>query len=130
MICVTPLIVGVIRLIQTDIIKKIYREIKKNCCSKVRNSNNTEKGMMLKSLLNEESTSTFEQFESSALEKFVMNIYIAVCFCLEKNINQSDIYYEDLNDNMYNETIQYEISKNILIKDLENSYLINDTIIK
>ena len=130
MICVTPLIVGVIRLIQTDIIKKIYRKIKQNCCSKARISNNNEKNIMLKSLINEETTSTFEQFESSAIEKFVMNIYIAVCFCLEKNINQFNINYEDLNDNMYNETIQYEISKKIIIKDLENSYLINDTIIK
>ena len=128
-VCATPLIVVIIRIYQTKIIKILYKEIKKKCCRKIKN-NNDEKGILLKSLINEESTSTFEQFESSAIEKFVMNIYISVCFCLERNINQSNINYEDLNDNMYNETIQYQISKKIIIKEFESSYLINDIILQ
>ena len=124
MICITPLIVGVIRLHQTKIIKTIFREIKKNWCA---NKKINEDGTMLKSLISSEST--VEQFETSAITKFVMNIYIAVCFCLEKSSNQFEINYKDLNDFMYNETNRYKISKKVINKELDNSNLINDKLI-
>ena len=122
MICTTPLIVGVIRLYQTKIIKSIYIAIKNKCIS---NSMNEDKTNTLSPLVNNEST--FEEFESSAVKKFVSNIYIAVCFCLEKAfVDNKDIKYNDLDEQMNNETNQYKITKKVIQKELENGYLIND----
>ena len=126
MMCITPLIVGVIRLYQTKIIKSIFIKIKKNCCSLQINKEKVD--TLSHSLLDNETT--FEQFESSAIKKFVMNIYIAVCFCLEKGIDDNDINYSDLTGEMNNETIQYKISKKVIQYDLENSNLVNDKLIK
>lgn len=125
MICVTPLIVGAIRLKQNKIISTLFKEIKNKCCS---SSINNDKESILNPLI--ENESTFEQFESSAIKKFVMNIYIAVCFCLEKKMFEEEIKYEDLNEQMGNETIQYKISKNEIMKDLSDGRLINDRLVK
>lgn len=125
MICITPLIVGVIRLKQTKIISTLFKEIKNKCCS---SSISNDKESILNPLIDNEST--FEQFESSAIKKFVMNIYIAVCFCLEKKIPEDEIKYENLNEQMCNETIQYKISRSEIMKDLSNGRLINDRLVK
>jgi len=125
MICITPLIVGVIRLKQNKIIRNLFKEIKNKCCS---SSINSDKESILNPLIDNEST--FEQFESSAIKKFVMNIYIAVCFCLEKRISEDDIKYENLNEQMCNETIQHKISRSEMMKDLSNGRLINDRLVK
>ena len=123
-ICITPLIVGVIRFYQTKIIRTILKEIKNKCFPFL--TNNEEES--LHPLI--ENESTFEQFESLAIKKFVMNIYIALCFCLEKKLNEEDINYNDLNEKMNNETNRYKISKKDLNKQLENGQLVNDRLIK
>ena len=121
MICMSPLIAGVIRLYQTKIIKSIYRAIK----NKFRLN---EKERLLN--LSIDNDSSFEEFESSAVEKFVMNIYIAVCFCLEKSLNEMDVNYEDIVDNMNNETNKYKISKKEINKQIKKSRLIKDKLVK
>jgi hypothetical protein len=125
MICITPLIVGIIRLKQNKIIKTLFKDIKHKCCS---SSLNNDKESILNPLIDNEST--FEQFESSAIKKFVMNIYIAICFCLEKKISEDNINYENLNEQMCNEAIQYKISRNEIMKELSNGRLINDRLVK
>ena len=119
MICVSPLIAGVIRLYQTKIIISIYRAIKNKFGKKEKES-----------LLSLSESTTFEEFESSAVEKFVMNIYISICFCLEKSLEVNEIYYEDINPNMNNETNKYKISKKEINKQLKNGHLINDRLVK
>ena len=123
MIISTPLIVGGIRLHKTKIIKSIYRNIKrKNKSIKFNNRDG------LLNLSVEEET-TFEQFESSAIEKFVMNIYIAVCFCLEKKNKEREVGFEDLDKNMNSETNRYKISKKVIHKQLPNGLLVNDKLL-
>jgi len=123
-ICITPLIVGVIRLHQTKIIRKIINKIKNKCFPSLMNNENESLHPLI------EHESTFEQFESLAIKKFVMNIYIALCFCLEKKLNEEDINYNDLNEEMNNETNRYIISKKELNTQLENGLLVNDRLIK
>ena len=123
LIYMSPLIAGVIRLYQTKIIESIYRAIKNKCRL-------NEKERLLSLSIDNEKTTTFEEFESSAIEKFVMNIYIAVCFCLEKSLEVNDINYENINENMKNETNKYKISKKEINKQLKNGHLINDKLVK
>ena len=40
-----------------------------------------------------------------------MNIYIALCYCLEKQINNSNVDFSDLSEAMSTETNSYIISK-------------------
>ena len=120
-ICATPLFVGGIRLYKTKIIKSIIKKIKK----KIRKKKNDRESSIS---LNIEAS--FEQFESAAIEKFVMNIYIAICFCLEKKIEEPQINYEDLGESSNNETIRYKISKKAIFKQLQNGLLINDRLVK
>ena len=123
LICLTPLIVGIIRIYQTKIIESIYKSIKR-----IKNNKHNKRDTLLNFSIREETT--FEQFETSAIEKFVMNIYIAICFCLEKQMKEKEVNYEDLNENMKNETNGYQISKKLIFKQLSNGYLINDTLMK
>ena len=120
--CMSPLIAGVIRLYQTKIIKSIYRAIKNK-------SRSNEKERLL-NLSIDNDYSSFEAFESSAVEKFVMNIYIAVCFCLEKSLKENEINYEDIVNNMNNETNKYKISKKEINKQIKKSRLIKDKLVK
>ena len=124
MICILPLIVGVIRLYQTKIIKSIYKAIKKRIKLKLYNGRESLLRLTI------DNDTTFEEFESSAVEKFVMNIYIAICFCLEKSMEEKELDFEDLSDNMNNETNKYKISNLEINKQLKKGHLINDKLIK
>ena len=120
LICINPLFVGGIRLHKTKIIKSIYKKIKK----KLKRKKDRESSISLNI------ETTFEQFETSAIEKFVMNIYIAICFCLEKKIEEPEINYEFLGEAANNETIRHKISKKVISKQLQNGLLINDRLVK
>ena len=120
-ICANPLFVGGIRLYKTKIIKSIFKKIKKRL---------RKKKIDRESSISLNIETTFEQFESSAVEKFVMNIYIAICFCLEKKIDEHQIKYEDLGEAAHNETIRHKISKKAISKQLQNGLLINDRLVK
>ena len=120
-ICANPLFVGGIRLYKTKIIKSIFKKIKKRI---------RKKKIDRESSISLNIETTFEQFESSAVEKFVMNIYIAICFCLEKKIDEPQIKYEDLGEAAHNETIRHKISKKAISKQLQNGLLINDRLVK
>ena len=71
-----------------------------------------------------------EQFESSAIRKFVMNFYISVCFCLEKNLFSTSIVYKDLTEEMNNETNKYTISPEIISKELPSGQLVKDVMVE
>ena len=71
-----------------------------------------------------------QKFESSAIKKFVSNFYISVCYCLEKSNNFPNIRFSEINDKMIDTTNNYVITQNKIEKDLPNSQLINDTLLK
>jgi len=71
-----------------------------------------------------------QRFESSAIKKFVSNFYISVCYCLEKSNFFPEIKYSELNNKMIDESNNYVITQKKISKDLPNSQLVNDTIIK
>ena len=71
-----------------------------------------------------------QQFESSAIKKFVSNFYISVCYCLEKSNFFPEIKYSELNDKMIDKSNNYVITQKKISKDLPNSQLVNDAIIK
>ena len=123
LVCIAPLIVGAFRFYQTKILKVFFKAIKKKCCQKrTRQSRDSL-------LSNFTSISSFEEFESEAIKKFVMNIYIAVCFCLEKNNDKNYLNYDDLTEEMNNETIKYEITKLKIMDELKNGILIKDNLL-
>ena len=124
-ICINPLIVCIIRLHKSKLIKSICRGIK-SCLSNNENDNdNLDRDSPLL-----ENDSSFEEFETSAIKKFVMNIYIALCYCLEKQLAKIDVNFDDLRESMNNEANRYKIFKKDIINDLKRGNLINDALIK
>ena len=79
LICSTPFLVCMLKLIQTGILHILC----KNICPK-RKRNKELTGPLLKDDKNFDMELDIEQFETVAVKKFVMNIYISVCYCLEK----------------------------------------------
>ena len=80
--------------------------------------------------IDEEDVEQTQVFEASAIKKFVSNFYISVCFCLEKSNSFQYLRFTDLNDEMVEKSNNYIISQDIITRDLPNSQLINDTIVK
>ena len=122
--CLTPLIVGIIRLFKITIIKKFFKSIK-NCCNKNQTSDKNT------SLINStnENDKTFINFETSVVKKFVMNIYITVCYCLSNKQtytnNENDENFEEL----AKESCSYKISKETIKNNFPNSQLSNDLLL-
>ena len=119
-ICFTPLLIGIIRIARTGAIEIIK---KKCCCSK---SQNELEGPLINENENE---LNMEKFETVAVKKFVMNIYISVCYCLEK---ANSLQYNDFNieESKCNETNEYTISKSEINKDLSIRKLPKDVLVK
>lgn len=103
----TPLLVGFFRFIQ------IYVKSDKitKCCNKRPYPHREE---LSGSLLQDVKTLEFDQFEKKAMKKFVSNIYIAVCYCLEKSKELSGISIT-INAENCRETNEYKINKEIVI---------------
>ena len=119
-ICFNPLCTGIIRLYKTG----VFKIISKYFCSK---SNNELSG----SLLNKENENelNIEKFEMGAVKKFVMNIYISVCYCLEKANKQQ--YSEcKIDQSVCNETNEYTISKSEMNDDYSMIKLSKDILVK
>jgi hypothetical protein len=117
MICFNPLLVGLIRLYQTGILKMIcYKHKKKSVEGPLLDKEN-------------ENELNIENFEADAVKKFVMNIYISVCYCLEKSVklhnNESKI-----DENLCKQTNEYTISKSEINKDLSIVHLPKDVFVK
>ena len=124
LICSTPFLVCMLKLIQTGILQILCKRL----CPK-RRKNKQLTGPLLKDDKNFEMELDIEQFESFAVKKFVMNIYISVCYCLEKahlkhNINPK------IEQSTCNETNEYKISKSEINKDLSITILPKDVFIK
>ena len=102
----TPLLVGFFRFIQVYVKSdKIAR-----CCNK---RPYPRKSDMSGSLLQEVKSLEFDQFEKKAMKKFVSNIYIAVCYCLERSkvLTGVDI---TINEENCQETNEYKMNKDIV----------------
>ena len=121
-IVICPLILGILRLYKN--------KIKKFSSKNLKNESITNKSIGLLEIGDsQEEQEQSEQFEASAIKKFVMNFYISVCFCLEKNLFGSYILFKDLNDDAINETNKYKISQEIITKDLPGGELVKDTMV-
>lgn len=124
MICSTPFLVCMFKLIQTGIFQILYFNL---CPKKAHNKDLT--GPLLKEDNKLEMELDIENFESNAVSKFVTNIYISVCYCLEKahliqNINPK------IEQSTCNETNEYRISKTEINKDLSITILPKDKTVK
>ena len=126
-----PLISGIIRLYKTKITsKKVSLNPSENNLSQIgllNISEDKEKECDDDDELEEKEQ--IELFEASAIKKFVMNFYISVCFCLEKNSSHPILLFNDLTDDMNNDKNIYTITKNIISKELPNGELIKDPMV-
>jgi 1-phosphatidylinositol-4-phosphate 5-kinase len=115
-ICITPFIVGIIRLIQT----KSYKRLEIICSEKKKkkkyNSNEIE--------LSRDTQSTFLQFndfEKSSVANFVSNIYITICSIYSMNKNNQIYSKNDINHKNCIAAEKHIIrNSNILNEDLIN----------
>ena len=116
---ILPLINGLFKLYKnklnaSSISKRFFSEI-------------SEPLTQLKFSENEEQSDQSELFEVSALKKFVMNFYISVCFCLEKNQANEYSTGKEITDDMIDKTNNYAISQEAIMNELPNGHLINDS---
>ena len=123
-IVILPLIIGIYRLYKD----KINPHSNKNKNILNLGSDKTLGLIDLEGNLDENSEK--EQFENSAIKKFVMNFYISVCFCLEKNYMSSFLTYKELNKKDINTTNKYLISLEVIAKELPAGELIKDVMVK
>ena len=70
-----------------------------------------------------------EKFETAAIKKYVMNIYIAVCYCLEKANFRKETECE-INQENCDEINEYNISKNDIMSEPYIVKLDKDILIK
>ena len=120
MICFNPLLIGLVRLYQIGIFKLICR---KNRRKELEGPLITKEG--------KENELNIETFEADAVKKFVMNIYISVCYCLEKsNKLQNNNNECKINEDTCKETNEYTISKSELNRDLSIVKLPKDLLVK
>ena len=120
MVSFNPLFTGVIRLFRAGVFKGICSKSKKN----------ELEGPLINSEGKEnENELNIEIFEADAVKKFVMNIYISVCYCLEK-AGLQEINNCNINQKLCNETNEYTISKSEINKDLSIKKLPKDALVK
>ena len=114
----TPLIIGIIRFIQTKSYKYILKKKKKDN----QNNNNQE---LSESLYN---TVKFQNFEKSALIKFLKNIYMSISYCvyINKFNKKIDVNNFIINNEKCLATNKYILSK----KALKYEFLFIDEINK
>lgn len=125
-ISLDPLILGIIRLYEAGILKiKI--------CFKKNKPNSQEIESINRPLLNSLDNSielNIRILEMSAIKKFVMNIYISVCFCMEKSNFRKSSGNCEINQSVCNETNEYEISKGEILSAPYIVKLFKDKLIK
>ena len=124
LICFNPLLIGVIRLSQTGVL-----HILTNALCKKSKANSLEGPLINKDIKEKDNELIMEKFESSAVTKFVMNIYISVCYCLEK-ANKLQNSQCKIDENNCNETNEYTISKSEINKDLSITKLPKDVMVR
>jgi hypothetical protein len=71
-----------------------------------------------------------EEYETIAIKKFVMNIYISVCFCLEKSISRKTSGKCEINQENCKEEKEYKISKSDILSDPYIIQLHKDSLLK
>ena len=123
LILICQLILGILRFYKNKIALSPNKLFKKE-------SMISEKALDLIDIVGGQEEDEKEHFESSAIKKFVMNFYISVCFCLEKNLFNSYLLYKDLNEDMINEENTYTITQDIISKELPSGELVNDVDVK
>ena len=118
-----PLIIGIFRFYKN----KIQANRPRNMLSlSIENS----RGESIHSLMEiEEEISQAEAFEISAIKKYVMNIYISICYCLEKNMQKPKLAYQELNEDMISTQYNYTITKESISKDLSKGQLVKDIMV-
>lgn len=118
LVCMTPLVVGTIRLYYAKTIKKICRCKKYDRALDIRGS-----------LLPMHDDEIYKEFENKVVDNFVMDIYIAVCYCLEKDMILGDIKYDYLHEEMNIDSMSYRIDKDQITNENYTGRLIHDRLV-
>ena len=118
MVCFNPLLTGVIRLLRAGVFKELCRK-----------SKNYELQSPLINNEDNENELNIEIFEATAVKKFVMNIYISVCYCLEKACLE-EVNNCKIEQQLCIEANEYTISKSEINKDLSIKRLQKDALVK
>ena len=122
---ILPIIIGMFRLYKNRLNFSIGNYSKRN---------DTDKTLRLMDLSNLNKTFTFQEqavrFEMTAIKKFVMNFYISVCFCLEKNLLDPHLKYQDFRDDNIDKTNNYTITQEIILDQIPDGKLIGDSIVR
>ena len=119
-----PLILGILRLNKAGLFKYCF---KKNKVSSIEIENFN---IPLMNTLDNEDEPNIEKFETSAIKKFVMNIYISVCFSLEKSISRKTSEKCEINQDNCNEMNEYKITKSDILSDPYILKLDKDSLLK
>ena len=122
-ICLNPLLLGIFHLREAGLFK---------CSSKYKavHSYSIENiGTPLINAKENKKELNIEKFETTAIKKFVMNIYIAVCYCLEKANLRKERECE-INQENCDEINEYNISKNDIMSEPYIIKLDKDILIK
>ena len=114
--CSSPFIIGLIRFFQTGLFYRIRRAFKD------KNFNLKILIPMLDNTQIDDNRAEMINFEKKALLKFVTNIYISVCYCLEKDLRYEDVNENDIKEKLCKETEHFHIKKS----NLNDSILAND----
>ena len=119
LICSTPLIIGIIRLIQTKSYKYLLKKI-------INNKNHIENELN-ESLYNIEE---FNNFEKSSLIKFLKNIYISISYCIfiNKLKEKIDVKNFIINQEKCLTTNNYLITKELIKNEVFYLNEVNENI--
>ena len=123
-ISLDPLIIGVLRLYEAGLLKICFKNNKQN--SKEIESINSP----LVNSLDNSIELNIRSLEMSAIKKYIMNIYISVCFCMEKSNFRKSSGKCEINQSVCNETNEYEISKSEILSAPYIVKLFKDKLIK
>ena len=104
--CLTPCIVGIIRILTTNSLRRFTSSI---CRKKLKDENN-------QSLFEEE----IKDFELKSISNFISNIYLSICYCLSQNKKILSIS-DDLTSKGASESKEHSITKQTIMENnLEN----------
>ncbi len=107
--CLTPCIVGIIRILTTNSLQIFISSIckKKNLVD------------INQTILQEE----INEFESKSISKFVSNIYLSICYCLLQN-KEKLLIEDNLTSKNASQSIEYSVTKKEIVENnLENEAL-------
>ncbi len=122
-ICLNPLLLGILHLREIGFFKCHSKD------NQMKSYNIEQLGTNLINTKDKNKELNIEKFEKTAIKKFVMNIYIAVCYCLEKANFRKETECE-INQENCNEINEFNITKSDIMSEPYILKLDKDILIK